>query len=445
MPFDTSGAADALRRRRIEFVKQLDLIDSPMRLFDFQRDLANEIRAVEPAAYRDRGSLEREHLKALRLIGDAIAWQTLHPHTIRQLSKHPGKPPALGSQGEAFEFVIACARMAAEARHPVRICDLTNVLRIGDLIIGEPEQPMLIECAPDAPASFRLRGRKARQLARMEAVAEVLRQGHGHVPGTPAPIKVYESPLQSEYSWHVVESAARAALANGAGLAAGDSDVVWALRADATDAGALPLATDVADMTSGFSDPLVALSSTLLDEPSPLVPPPLAWPLPLDLRLALLEREIRLVHVVDLARFLEIEHEGARIIDVRRDQRGDLLEACFIIQSGDLTSAASRRFVDDVIYGFMTIESSVKALLSCVGNIDESEGHELHSARTGPLSRLLDELVERQQTPGGGAEGRAWTTAGRRSPERSGKNSATEPDRRISPETRKELFPGLSK
>ncbi len=222
---------------------------------------------------------------------------------------------------------------------------------------------------------------------------QVLREGRGHIPGTPAPIQVYETPAAVAYSWPAVERAARTALVEGIGIIPnGEGDVIWALRWDAFDDGP-PDVDEVKKLTEGFSDPIVGLSSELLDEPSAFVPPPLAWPLPLDLRLALLERDVRLVHVIDLDQFLEFEHEGSRIVQIRRDRRGRLSNPCFTIESADGMAAASTRFIDDVLYGFVTIASSAEALLSGLGDVDDSDGIEIGQARAGEYGALVNELL----------------------------------------------------
>jgi hypothetical protein len=166
------------------------------------------------------------------------------------------------------------------------------------------------------------------------------------------------------------------------------------VRSDALKSGTLPLTGEAMLLTSEFKDPLVAMSSAVLEKPSSLVPPPLAWPLPIDLRVALLERDIRLLHVIDLDRFLETEHEGARIVSIRRDERGELLEPCFAIRGSDgLVAAASTRFVEEVVYGFLTIESSAHLLLSGFDHIDDNCGVDLPTARSGPFGPLIDELL----------------------------------------------------
>jgi hypothetical protein len=254
---------------------------------------------------------------------------------------------------------------------------------------------MLIECGPDTPARFEGRGRKERQKARVEAVIQVLSEGKGHIPGTPGPFSVYDSPVEAKYSWTVVERAARMALADGAGLAGGDGDVVWAIRSDAIESDGLPLKDEALCLTSEFKDPLVVLSSEALEHPSSLIPPPLAWPLPLELRQALLERDVRLLHVIDLAEFLEIEYEGTRIISTRRDKHGELLEPFFTIRRSDgLVAFASTRFLEEVLHGFLTIESGARLLLSGLDHIDDDNvGTEITEARTGPYGPFIDELL----------------------------------------------------
>lgn len=281
----------------------------------------------------------------------------------------------------------------------VRVYDLTNVLRIGDLVIGDYEQPSLVECALDGSGRYKETGRKGRQVARMEGVAGVLRDGFGHIPGTSVPIVVQETPGEIAYSWALVERAARKALTDGGAVVGEGSDVVWAIRSD-KDPRSGPFAKEAKRLTADFAEPLVSNSAEALDHPSPLVPPPLSWPLPLELRQALLERDLRFLHVVDLAHFLSIEHEGARITEIRRNRAGNLLEPCFAIARPDGNHGfASTRFVEEVLHGFMTIDSSARLLLSEIGEFeDEVHGLTVDEARASAIGPIVDELLDLSQS-----------------------------------------------
>jgi hypothetical protein len=391
---NTSRDGEALRARRAELARQFDGVGSASELFEFQRAVADEIRSAEPVAFRDRASPEREHLKLMRLFGDTIAHATLHTHTIQQLSKHPGKPPPL-SHGVGFNFVLKCAALVADAGYPVRICDVTNVLKTADLVIGNPETPSLIECASDGGPT-EPKGRKARQLARMEAVRDILMTGEGFVPGTLAPVKVLNTSVRAEHNWDLVENAARQAQAEGVGVFGTDGEIVCAVRSDSRQELELWLSEEAHRLTADFHEPLCALVSSRLDDPLPTVPPPLGYPIPLDLRLCLLERDIRLIHVIDVAAFLEIEHDGVRVTELLRDRHGNLMQPPFVFESANgVVGACSSRFLDEVLFGFVTIESSAKTMLSGVDEFYEAEGvgHEGHVPTE--LEDLILELKKR--------------------------------------------------
>lgn len=386
-----------LRARRRQLAQQFDEVSSAGELMELQLRIVDEIRAVEPVAFRDRSSPERDHLKLMRLFGDAVAHATLHTHTILQLSKHPGKPPSLSSQGKGFEFVLQCAELAANYGHAVRISDLTNVLKIGDLVIGGPEKPMLIECGSDEATAER-GGRKARQVERMRAVAQILDEGHGFVPGTLVPVKVFDSPVEAEHTWASVEHAARAAEVDGIGVVGTTGDVVCAVRSDCLDGLERALMGEVRELTADFRDPLLALVSSRLDDPLPTVPPPLAYPLPLDLRIGLLERDIRLVHVIDLAAFA-VERDGARVSGFRRDRHGSLVEPPFELETDSgYAGVASSRFLDEVLFGFVTIASSAETMLRGLDALDDAPGHGLETAAPDPMANVVRELKERSES-----------------------------------------------
>lgn len=383
---------EAFRARRAELATELDAVDGPKSLLAVQLKLVEEIKAVEAQAFRNRLSPEREHLNLMRIFGDTVAWKTLHSHTIRQLAKHPGKPPALSSQ-QGLEFVLQCAALAAETGHAVRICDVTNVLKISDLVIGDYERPMLIECGPDGG---KVNGRKARQLERMEVVSSILRDGRGFVPGTEVPFMVLDVSVAAEHSWGLVEAAVSGALTDGSGLAQADGDLVWAIRSDAIDGDRLPGVDEATKLAADFEDPIVATVSSRLDDPSAAFPPPLAYPLPLKLQLALLERDVRLIHIIDLARFLRVKLEGASVTRIRRDHRGNLLQPPLIVETTACVAAGSSRHIEDVLYGFVSIDSSVKSLLAATVATSEEDlasGPAVDSLSAGPLRNLAIEMT----------------------------------------------------
>lgn len=124
------------------------------------------------------------HKRLLRVIGDSLAFTFLHEHTIRTLSRHPGQSASLTGQGDDFAFTMDVAQAFAESGYVPILCDLTNVLKVGDIVAVAPEHVLILECKRTAlPARLQLNGRLARQRARGSDAAEYLRSSTIPEPG----------------------------------------------------------------------------------------------------------------------------------------------------------------------------------------------------------------------------------------------------------------------
>lgn len=198
-------------------------------------------------------------------------------------------------------------------------------------------------------------------MRRALSVLRLLHKGSVTFDGDNARTVTVEVNTDRSYSWTHVEQACEAALEDGRGWAVVDaSDVLWALRSDQDD---IDPPVEVREVADRFRSGCVGLNSRMLEEPNPFVPPPLVWPVSQAVRWALFERDVRIVHVIDLDWFLQVEAPEGRIIDVRSN--GDFLEDfCFVVDVGGSPQHVSKRFLDDVLYGFETIESAARLIIS---------------------------------------------------------------------------------
>jgi hypothetical protein len=344
----------AVRRRLVDTFRA---IDSAQSFFDFQVALADEIRATEPAAHAHRDEESRYHIRQLRLIGDALAWMALHPYALRKLSPNFGAPPSLTSQGEAFDATVDMAREYAEKGVPVVIADLTNCLSVGDVVLcADPERPTLAESGGSLERMGK--GRKGRQMRRSLSILELLHKGSTTLEGNEVQTVVFEIHDEKSSSWAAVAEAVRLALDHGHGTAVhSKSDVMWAIRDDQELGGGPP--PEIDQVTKGFGSACVALNSRVLEEPSPLVAPPLVWPLPPDIQLALFERDVRIVHVIDLDAFMQSETDGVRVKSIDLDDPYGV-----VVGANDWEERIAGRFLDDVLYGFETIESAANTIIT---------------------------------------------------------------------------------
>jgi hypothetical protein len=346
-----------LRAERDRLLTAFAAIDGRAPLFDFQLRLAAAIVRHEPAAFEARNPDAKEHLRLLRLLGDALAWQLLHPYAIRQLAKNPAPPPALGSQGDGFARTLREAQEHAAAGHLVLVSDLNHCVTIGDVIIcDDREHPVIVECG--GHERFLHKGRKARQLQRARAVTELLDHGTAVFPGDDRVTQTLPLRTRSADTFAVVDRVVQAAAREGAAVEAfAANDVVFAVR---TDMEWTPDDASFRELTGGMTEPIVATYTRLLDRPDPRVPPCPAWDVSLPTKRLVYQGDVFVGHVVDVASFIGRRSGAAGIVKVLRS--GTAITG-FGVVVGEEPLAASHEFLTDVLLGFATIESAVEAML----------------------------------------------------------------------------------
>src|SRR5215203_77678 len=106
--------SDSEMRLRALFHKFVAADDAP-RLAELQKALASEIIATEEQCdiHREDKIVRRrlkDHIHACPVIGDAIAWQFLSPHMLRELYNNDGKPPFLKNQQEATDSMLTAVK-----------------------------------------------------------------------------------------------------------------------------------------------------------------------------------------------------------------------------------------------------------------------------------------------------------------------------------------------
>jgi len=351
-----------LRAERDELLAAYAAVDSRAALLEFQLQLATAIKSREPAAFRSRTGEAKEHLRLLRLLGDGLAWQLLHPHAIRQLAKNPAPPPALGNQGDGFRQTLTAARELTTDGHFVLISDLTHCLTTGDLVVcDDPERPSIVECG--GHEKFLHKGRKARQLRRAQAVIDQLRHGRAVFPGHDRPTQTLELTTRPREMWAVVDRVVLAASRTGsAAELSADDNLVFAIRAD----GESEALGAMRELTSHMTDPTLGIYTRLLERPHPRVPPCVAWGISLEAKRLLYQGEVFIGHVVDVAAFIGHCRGDAEIVKVLRE--GEAITG-FGVLVGDESLTFSHEFLTDVLLGFQTIESIAEAILEAAARI----------------------------------------------------------------------------
>lgn len=366
MPDLTSPGTEDLKALRAELVTAFDNVAEPRDVFELQRKIADEISRSEPIYYADKSAPEKQHVQKLRIIGDSLAWRLLHPHTIRQLAKNQPAAISLTHQGVAFEQTMEAAEEQASKGIPAIVSDLTNCLRIADIVTcADPERPGLIECG--GRNDNLSRGRKGRQMRRGMAIQQLLAKGEARLFGDDAVSRTVETDVAPEFSWSQVSECLGKAVEDGfAVVEAGPGDVIVAIhQAMTTEAVIDRMGTSTEDFARG----MVGHHERKLSEPDPTVPPPLVWPLPLGARMELFENDLELVHFIDLDELCGPSSRGVELAVTGKGGELTKLEATVNGQSYEV----SLRFVTDVLYGFQTIPSVRNAIDDFVIHINSTD------------------------------------------------------------------------
>jgi hypothetical protein len=373
--------ANDLRAVRRELMEQLLQIGSAQGLFEFQVELAKHIQTSEQAAGRSNTDVHKAHIHRLRSLGDGLAWMLLHPHTIRQLANNPSAPPSLMSQAQAFQGTLEAAAEYAETGVPVLVCDITNHLRIGDLVLCfHPELPGLVECKTRIVPQTLMRGRSGRQVSRMMGTLEYLKTGTAKLFGESEPRLTIQVDAQADHSFEAVDTAVREALRGGVGVAAqSDRDVVWAI-ADHENESLVP--PQVRHLRRQFKTPCIACHARALEDHNALVAPPVSWPIQPNARFALMETDLLLFHLVDVARFAEVVTQYGRVARITSVLTGsDEYEHTFIVEASGQYHTFTSNPLWDVLYGFQTIESAVLIMTEAASRMNNAEVLDAHESR----------------------------------------------------------------
>ena len=330
----------------------------------FQRHLAAELLAAETNVTGASPQELSQHKRLVRIIGDSLAFSLLHKHTIRTLSRHPGLPPSMKGQQEDFEHVIAIAEMLAVSGYVPLLCDVTNLLKVGDIIAVAEEHVLVLECKR-SPLPSRLpgTGRLARQRLRGTQAAEYLQRSRiTEADGVRAALP-FNLP---EPRWRILTD-----LASKVSLTSASSAVAIL---DDGDAAALVTIGDSFEALEPFFDELnrtvaakVSVIGTQLDvisNPRWNCPSPLTFPVSPLLRFALLEGNALLLRLIDFDRFV-----GSR---TTKSGRKVELRATWSASKAKLSMAADDQchdlgpwFLDSVMHTLTTVAEMKEALLSC--------------------------------------------------------------------------------
>jgi hypothetical protein len=331
-----------------------------------QHALAAEIRAAEAGSASVASRTWARHKHLVRIIGDSLAFSLIHEHTIRTLGRHPGSAAGIMGQGDDFSFVMDVAEMLANSGYVPVLCDLTNLLRVGDIVAVAADHVLVLECKRSKlPRRLTNSGRLARQRARGTRAAEYLHESRA-IETDGAERQALSLNLPDPH-WPVLTN-----LAEQLSSDSGGSDLVFLGDGDA-----VMLITEVSDLESVFTrldneftgkKPTVGQSSDIIRDPRWNCPSPLLYPVQPWLRHDLLEGEATVIRVVDIDHFTVTRNTpSGRLAEMqaRSTEDGAILS---VLVEGEQRSFGPG-ILDRVFYTPTPLVEMREALLACIDSL----------------------------------------------------------------------------
>jgi hypothetical protein len=193
------------------------------------------------------------------------------------------------------------------------MADLTNIVRIGDVIVPNGSQcPFMIELkiSSAGPREGGYANRASRQLLRMERTAEYLQNDRGRIFGTETEVRAVTIQHTSEHLYEEVETVCTTALERGfSTYVVNDHDALLCIRYDES----------LSDCLAKAPPPplryvVVGGQHRFLEEDvSPILRPLPVWPISLHIRQALLNRDVDLSHLIDPNAIVGFEKSGCAV------------------------------------------------------------------------------------------------------------------------------------
>ena len=357
------SATNDLKQERHRIFARCTSADSFHKLLVAQEAIALGILAAEKRL-RDEDVTDKRadlkfHISRLRQYADGLVWSVLHPHAIANLAKNSDTPKTLLGQGESFFHVLESARhYFQQLKVPVFIADITNVIKVGDLVIvTNTESPTVVECKQSLPKPEHLmQGRIGRQISRSMATMEYLREGRGQPFGEKMHLLTVETTHKASRNWPALRTVCRKALRHGYScLAISEFESLWGCSKVRQ-----PTVIDeICIWHEQRGNSFLGTSLGLIGGMDGRFPPPSVWPIPRKLRFAVLEEDVVVFHAVNV-RALEKNNSAGKSIVF--DDSGVSGGHSLIVKLQEKEFPLSIRFVYDMVYGFETVESCIEGL-----------------------------------------------------------------------------------
>lgn len=335
---------------------------TPDDLLSFQRRLVHELLATEGERKQSGGEELREHIRMVRLYGDALAFQALSVYALRQLARNSGKPPSLSGQGPGFELALECCEVVNSQGVPALLADVTNVLKNGDLVLCvDSDAPQIVECKLSAVKDIRFerQGRRGRQRARIESIQNFLLSGKGRFFGDDRDRQTVELSTTPRYNYHIVDGIIVRALNHQPSVSQTSEFELYSAALNGEQADSEPA---IRAWGVTFGERLaIGGSSDPLRGAWPDIRPPLLWDLSDAARWALMEGDVGLVHVVRVDAFLG-QRRGAVHVQRTIETSGLFPWSYEVIVDGEPLVVGPNMLLE-VLYAHETIETASQRLL----------------------------------------------------------------------------------
>jgi hypothetical protein len=391
--------ADSLAEIQACAIGALDACRSPGHWFYFQESLAAEILHAESLAGAD--PVWNQHVAILRHIADGGAQRLIHAHTLRQLYKNSPSSGSLTSQGIGFNYTMGWARKLAAQGRPPLVADLTNLVRIGDVLdCSIREYPKVFEVKRKQPHRQKLRKRNpvGRQVARMEAVVSMLETGISRMPDQRGQTitRVMQHKYQDNFD-HVQDVLETAIRGETKVVTLSDREVILAAPSSVPFEKTMKQGLEA---IGGHENRNIFLGTTgrLLNSPTPIVPSPSAWPLPIHCRLALLREQVQLVHIIDTGVFIEkAALHGVTLVHVPKGEPGFF--KCSL-DGNEVTIQIDALY--ETIFGFEQLDSGAERVVKCAQDLSGAVAANADQASNIPTYRAEQrQKGGPQEVPGG--------------------------------------------
>lgn len=387
-----------LRQQRESLFQKCINVASLQDLLSVQEKIVEGIRTTEREIIANgRTDALTFHISRLRLYADGIVWFVLHPHTIRQMAKNPRPVPSIEGQGAIFDHTIESAkRNLRKYKAPVLICDITNILRIGDMLVCiDPEVPLIIECKSKLPKpEYIMQGRRGRQISHFTSIMRYLHEGFSKVFGGTLHYYAVDSTHKTRRNWDILAEVCQKACETGVSHKdISEYEILCAYTPDHRDSigSKFVRLRSIASGRGEHKDQVVyfGTSSGLMNMTDGLFPPPSAWPIPAEMRFAVLEGDIEIAHIVDGRAF---ERKSLQSQDIKMMHNEDFP---IHVTINGVVYPLSLHFVYDVLYGFETVDSCVKGLIAFARKLQSIELPDIQdNEEEKPTIRHVENLEE---------------------------------------------------